>query len=84
MPVRKYRSVADMPDATWRPALDPGNLPAALQVSALALRFAPAQLSPGVYRYRSVEDASEARVRWERTACPPQSGSRRESPGGGS
>jgi hypothetical protein len=84
MPVRKYRSVEEMPDATWRPALAPGNIPAALQVSALALRFAPAQFPPGVYRYRSVEDASEARVRWERTASSRHSRSGPESPGGGS
>jgi hypothetical protein len=74
MPVRKYRSVADMPDATWRPALDSQNLRLAFQVSALAARLFPARFPAGVYRYRSVDEAFEARRRWERTirAAPRQ------------
>lgn len=72
MPVRKYRSVADMPDATWRPALDPRNLTLAFELSALAARLAPARFPSGVYRYRSLEEASEARERWERTSRRPQ------------
>jgi hypothetical protein len=66
MPVRKYRSVADMPDATWRPVLDPQNLRLACQLSALAARLFPVRFPAGVHRYRSVGEAFEARRRWER------------------
>lgn len=61
-----------MPDATWRGALDPANLPLAFQLPALTARLARVRLPAGVYRYRSVEDAATARERWERTSQLPQ------------
>ena len=72
MAVHKYRSVADMPTATWRPALDPDNLRLAFQVSAVAACLARTRVTAGVYRYRSVEEAAAARERWERRARPAQ------------
>ena len=67
MPVRRFRSVADMPDAAGRPPLDPRNLEIACELSALALRLRPRRFPAGVHRYRSIDAASEARARWERS-----------------
>jgi hypothetical protein len=65
MPLRKYRSVADMPSPSWSERLDPENLRRAFDVSALAARLHPRRFPPGLYKYRSIEDASEARRGWE-------------------
>jgi len=68
MPVRKFRSVADMPPAAALPPLEPRNLELACELSALAVRLAPRRFPPGVHRYGSIEAASDARERWERTS----------------
>ena len=67
MPVRKYRSVTEMPDAGLRTPLDPRNLELACQLSTMALRLAPRRFPPGVHRYRSVAAAWERREQWERS-----------------
>ncbi len=76
MPVRKYRSVEDMPPAAWRRPLDPANLRLACEVSSTALRFAPRRFPPGVHRYHSIAEAAERRDEWERSPDPrgPSSG----------
>jgi hypothetical protein len=66
MPVRKFRSVAEMPPAALREPRDPANIVLACQLSDLAARLRPRRFPPGVHRYRSVEAASLARERWER------------------
>ena len=68
MPVRKYRSVEDMPSAAFRTPLDPVNLRLACEVSTTALRFAPRRFPPGVHRYRSIAEAAERREAWERSS----------------
>ena len=65
MPVRKFKGVDQMPEAAFRPPLDPRNLRLACELSALAVRMAPRRFPPGVHRYRSVAEASERRERWE-------------------
>jgi hypothetical protein len=67
MPVRKYRSVEDMPQAALRDPLDPRNLQMACELSAVAVRLAPRRFPAGVHRYRSVAAASEQRELWERS-----------------
>ena len=67
MPVRKYRTVEEMPSSLWRAPLDPENIKLACDLSVLALRLRPRHFRPGVHKYRSVEEASRARKRWERT-----------------
>ena len=67
MPVRKYRSVEEMPSPLKRAPLDPENIKLACDLSLLALRLRPRSFRPGVYKYRSVEEASQARERWERS-----------------
>ena len=66
MPVRKYRSVDEMPPAAFREARDPSNLRVACELSALASRLAPRRFPSGLHRYRSVAEASERRREWER------------------
>ena len=70
MPVRKFRSVGDMPQAAFLRPLDPRNLELACELSALALRLAPRRPAAGVHRYPSISAASEARERWERAPPP--------------
>lgn len=65
MSLRKYRSVEEMPAPTWNAALDPENLRRAGDVSALAARLHPRRFPAGLHKYRSIEEASEARKRWE-------------------
>lgn len=55
MGVQRFRSVEEMPPP-WRPADDPGNLSAVAAMMALYRLLAPAP-SPGVRRFRSVEEA---------------------------
>jgi hypothetical protein len=68
MSLRKYRSVEDMPSVGWRTPMDPDNLRMAFDLSATAVRLAGRRFPPGVYRYRSVAEAWERRLTWERTA----------------
>jgi hypothetical protein len=67
MPVRKYRSVADMPQTAPRAPLDPANLELACGLSAMAVRLAPRRLTPGVHRFPSIAAASAQREIWERS-----------------
>ena len=68
MPVRKYRSVEEMPQAALRPPLDPANLRLACDLSEMASRLAPRRFPPGVHRYRSIAMANAQRAVWERSS----------------
>jgi hypothetical protein len=73
MPLKKYRSVEEMPSALWSERLDPRNLRRAGDVSALAARLHPRRFPAGLRKYRSIEEASEAREGWEmRGLLPPE------------
>jgi hypothetical protein len=65
MPLRKYRSVEEMRSPTWSEPLDPDNLRRAGDLSAFAARLHPRRFQAGLHKYRSVEEASAARERWE-------------------
>lgn len=67
MPVRKYRSVEDMPPAGFRKPLDPANLRLACELSAMAIRLAPRRFPAGVHRHRSITEATRQREAWERS-----------------
>lgn len=71
MPLRKYRSVEEMPAPAWCDPLDPANLRRAGDVSALAARLHPRRFPAGLHKYRSIEEASEAREAWEYTTSAP-------------
>ncbi len=65
MPVRKFRSVEEMPPPPWCTPLDARNLKLAAELSALAMGLRPRRFLPGVHKYRSVEEKGQARERWE-------------------
>jgi hypothetical protein len=66
MPVRKFRSVAEMPPMPPRPPLDPKNLQLACELAELALRLGPyRRFPPGVKKFRSMAEANRYREEWE-------------------
>ena len=66
MPVRKYRSVADMPGVRPLRPLDPENLRIACELSELAFKLHPWQFEPGVRKFRSQAEADRHRQEWEK------------------
>jgi hypothetical protein len=62
MPVFRFRSVEEMPPA-WRQPDDPRNLRIVAQMLALYRRFCgvDAIRTPGVQRFRSIQEANAAR-----------------------
>lgn len=66
MPVKKYRSVEDMPDTRPLRPLDPENLRIACELSELTYALHPWNFEPGVRKFRSVEEASRHRQLWEK------------------
>ena len=75
MSVRKFRSAAEMPTPPPLTPLDPENLRMACELSSLEL-LRPVRRTPGVRKFRSVEEMSSAQERWEVEAT-------RESAAGG-
>jgi hypothetical protein len=65
MPVRKFRSVEEMEDSTWREAGDPRLWRAIASVWSFAARTCPKRFPPGVYRHRTIEEAQRQRDVWE-------------------
>lgn len=65
MPVRKFRSVEEMPGPPALPPLDADNLRSALSLMEVAYRMFPWRFTPGVHRFRSVEEADSHRQEWE-------------------
>ena len=68
MPVRKFRSVGQMPGPPPLPRLDPDNLRVACDLSAAAARLRPRRFPTGVRKYRSLDEANRAREAWEGSA----------------
>jgi len=64
MPVEKFRSVEEMPPMAAR-RLDPENLRRAVEWSAFCRRLRPWSAPPGVFRFKSIEEAAAARETWE-------------------
>lgn len=65
MPVRKFRSIEDMPGPPALPPLAPDNLREAFSMMDLAYRLFPWSYPPGVHKYRSIDAANAARGAWE-------------------
>ncbi|HVT14619.1 MAG TPA: hypothetical protein VHQ90_00360 [Thermoanaerobaculia bacterium] len=63
--MRKFRSVADMPGPAPRSPLDPDNLRLAVELMEVTGRLSRFCLSPGLRRFRSVEEADAHRRAWE-------------------
>ncbi len=65
MPVRKFRSVAEMEGNTWRQPGDPSLYRAIRSTWDFARRTLEPHFPPGVYKHRSIEDAARERQRWQ-------------------
>jgi hypothetical protein len=68
MPVRKYRSIEDMPDDTWRTPGDPLLYRAIREVWDFGRRTSRRRYRPGVYRYRSIDEMDAAQNEADRDA----------------
>ena len=69
MPVKKYRSVEEMEDASWTAPGTAEHSRAIQRVIELVTFFASKKrLPPGVFKFRSVEEASAQREAWDRSA----------------
>jgi hypothetical protein len=66
MPVFKFRSIEEMNAHDARP-LDPDNLRVAVSLSKSCMALHPKRMTPGVRKYRSLDEAWAARVSWEST-----------------
>ena len=65
MPVRKYRSVEEMPGRQARPPLDPQNLDLLFELLQLVDWLHPFSRTPGVTKFRSMDEANHHRSAWE-------------------
>ena len=61
MPIRKYRSVSEMPGVKARKPLDPENLRIVCELTELAYALHPWRFEPGVRKFRSIEEAHRHR-----------------------
>lgn len=64
MSVRKFRSAAEMPAPPPLTPLDPENLRMACELTSLE-QLRPVRRTPGVVKFRSVDEMSRAQERWE-------------------
>ena len=65
MPVRKYRSVTDMPGVRPLRPLDPDNLRIACELTELSFALHPWRFEPGVRKFRSLAEANQHRQEWD-------------------
>ena len=61
MPARKFQSVPNMKARKLRP-LDPVNLEIACALTETAYAMHPWRLEPGVFKFRSLDDANRRRT----------------------
>jgi hypothetical protein len=64
MPVRKYRSIYEMPDQVWREPADPALYQAIRRVWDFGRRTSKRTYRPGIYKFRSIEE-----MQAEQRAC---------------
>ncbi len=65
MPVYKFRSIHEMPDAPWRTPGDPELYRALASLSNRSRRLHPRRFPAGVYKHRSIEESNAQRDRWD-------------------
>jgi len=65
MPVKKIRNLQEMEDSLWREPGSPELLQAIDAVQRFAAHTFPRHFPPGVYKYRSIEEAERQREIWE-------------------
>jgi hypothetical protein len=64
MPVRKFRSIEDMPDPPWRTPGDPALYKALATLWNTSQRMRPRTFPTGVYKHRSMEEMNRQRDEW--------------------
>ena len=65
MPVRKFRSVEEIPPAPPGVPGDPRNLERAFSLIELCYHLNPWRFPPGVYKHRTIENLNRQRDAWE-------------------
>jgi hypothetical protein len=65
MPVQKFGSLDDARQALWRDPTHPSHLRRVAWLWRLGSQLAPQRYPRGVHRFRSIEEASQARADWE-------------------
>ena len=60
MPIRKFRSIEEMDAYTWRTPGDPALYRAIAFTWELARRTNPRRFTPGVHKYRSIDEMNRA------------------------
>jgi hypothetical protein len=68
MPLRKYRTVEEIPRPAPLPPGDPENLRAAIELSQVCWGLRPWAFPPGVHKFRSVEEAQRKRIEWDQAS----------------
>ena len=71
MPVRKYRSIYEMPDQAWRRPGDPALYRAIRQVWDFGQRTSRRVHRPGVYKFQSIEEMHAAQEKWAQAGKTP-------------
>jgi hypothetical protein len=61
VPVHKYRSIEEMPDPPWYEPGDPRLFEALIRLSEVSRRLHPRRYTPGVRKFRSIEEMSASR-----------------------
>lgn len=61
MPIKRYRSIEEVPAPERRDPSDPEFLERLFAFLSSPPRRLPPLFEPGIYKYRSVEEANEAR-----------------------
>lgn len=67
MPVRKFRSIEDMPYAVWRQPGDPTLYRTIAQLWDFGRRTTRRRYPPGVWKFRSIEEMDRAQEEWANT-----------------
>lgn len=65
MPVRRFRSVAEMEAFSWRERGDPGLFKAIARAWDFGARTNPLRYPPGVHKHRSIEELNALTEAWD-------------------
>ena len=71
MPVKKLTSLEEAEDACWCDPASPELWRKICAVWSFSRRVAPQSFPPGVHKSRTIEDANERVIEWERRSAKP-------------
>mgnify|MGYP000226584272 CR=1 FL=1 len=61
MPVQKFKTFEEAREALWSDTIDAAYLKRVAELWACSDRLYPKRFRPGVYKYKTLEEADEAR-----------------------